>query len=226
MVSCYLGAELFLGFPAPSLTSRCHLSRPALTTHFLVFFLFFLACEIFVPSHPLPPQTWERGSEQKKKKGRPRAWGWEIDGEWADCLLGSRKSHSENTHLNDFQSARGSHLSSYWGRKSPFSNPGFDWLISNSLNISHRRLSPISHNDRPLHFQAVFYIYFRFAHNGQKISLQSKAFLQQCMVSLGPNSSAVIHGKWEFPKRIFGLGEGPAPQIQTENFPLLDQYLS
>ena len=40
MVSCDLGAELFLGFPAPSLTARCHLSRPALTTHFLVFFFF------------------------------------------------------------------------------------------------------------------------------------------------------------------------------------------
>lgn len=54
------------------------------------------------------------------------------------------------------------------GGKDPFSDPGFDWLISNSPSISHRSLSPISHNDRPLHFQAVFYIYFWFAHNGQK----------------------------------------------------------
>ena len=52
----------FQGSLAPSLTSRCRLSRPALTTPWLLiswsFFLFFLACEIFVPSHPLPPKTW------------------------------------------------------------------------------------------------------------------------------------------------------------------------
>lgn len=41
----------------------------------------------------MPSQILQLRSEQKKRRGRPRAWGWEIDAEWAVCLLGSRKSH-------------------------------------------------------------------------------------------------------------------------------------